>query len=322
MWDNMTADGSWELTPLPDYGAGFESVADDGELNADLYMVGAAQDGSGNHIPQLWHFEMGVGITRAPLPLLQGGLNGHAMAVANNTCCPWIVGYSEMAGGATHAVYWELEDDAWKVFDMPPPQGYMNGMALGVASHPPRVVGVSDDGPGTEVATYWMEEASGEINPCVLPDIINGVFPFFPVSATDIDPLGRVVGYGPLANGGATASAGVDPDHAFILLPDPQTGVVEAPAAKGIIEVQAYPNPFNSTVRIDITLDRPDVVRVDIYDASGRRVKQLANNRLRDAGSLVWDGRDDRGGRVATGVYFARVEAFGSTATKKVVLAR
>jgi hypothetical protein len=168
-----------------------------------------------------------------------------------------------------------------------------------------------------------MEEF-GQINPFVLPDIINGVFPFNARSATGIDPMGRIVGYGPVANGGGAATAAVDSNHAFILNPDPQTGVVERPAARNstVIVVEAYPNPFSFNVRIDITLDRPEVVRVDIYDASGRRVKVLAKNRLKNQGSLNWDGRNDSGQRVAAGVYFARVEALGSTASKKIVLTR
>lgn len=60
-----------------------------------------------------------------------------------------------------------------------------------------------------------------------------------------------------------------------------------------------------------------------VYSASGRLVTTLFEGRLHGSGeSLVWDGTDDAGERVASGVYFVRLESQSESATSKVVLVR
>ena len=82
-----------------------------------------------------------------------------------------------------------------------------------------------------------------------------------------------------------------------------------------------YPNPFNPATTIPFTLERAGGVRLVIYDAAGRRVRTLvADSRAAGAYDVTWDARDDAGRVVATGVYFARLEAAGSTATRKLML--
>ncbi|MBU1676176.1 alpha amylase C-terminal domain-containing protein, partial [bacterium] len=67
----------------------------------------------------------------------------------------------------------------------------------------------------------------------------------------------------------------------------------------------AYPNPFNPRVTIAFEMLRSGPVRVSIHDVSGRRVRTLVAG---DFGAgvrrIVWDGADDAGGDVASGVYF------------------
>jgi hypothetical protein len=60
---------------------------------------------------------------------------------------------------------------------------------------------------------------------------------------------------------------------------------------------------------------------VALYDASGRRVRELAGG-VREAGeyAIAWDGRDDAGRAVAPGLYFARLEAPGFSATRKLAV--
>jgi hypothetical protein len=64
-------------------------------------------------------------------------------------------------------------------------------------------------------------------------------------------------------------------------------------------------------------------VSAGIYDVAGRRVRELFSE-TRAAGQypITWDGRDDRGERLASGVYFACVRAAGKTYTGRVVLMR
>ncbi len=67
---------------------------------------------------------------------------------------------------------------------------------------------------------------------------------------------------------------------------------------------QNFPNPFNSSTTIRFDVPRATQVRLEIYNILGQRVRQLLNNRLQ-AGSyrLIWDGRDELGRTVSSGIY-------------------
>lgn len=86
---------------------------------------------------------------------------------------------------------------------------------------------------------------------------------------------------------------------------------------------QNYPNPFNPATTIPYTLDRTSSVRLTVYDIAGREVKQVVDAQ-KAAGSYtaMWNGDDERGVQVPSGVYFARVEAGTIVKTKKMILAR
>jgi flagellar hook assembly protein FlgD len=64
-------------------------------------------------------------------------------------------------------------------------------------------------------------------------------------------------------------------------------------------------------------------VRLDIYDVSGRHVRNLKRGFAGEGEHVAsWGGRDSHGRLVASGVYFVRVAAGGAAATAKVVLLR
>ncbi len=83
------------------------------------------------------------------------------------------------------------------------------------------------------------------------------------------------------------------------------------------------PNPFNPLTTIRMTTPKPGYVRLGVYNANGRLVRTLVDGQL-DAGGfpVVWDGKDDSGSTVGSGVYFARMEAGDFRATRKMVLLR
>ncbi|MCL1594333.1 MAG: T9SS type A sorting domain-containing protein, partial [Actinomycetia bacterium] len=64
-------------------------------------------------------------------------------------------------------------------------------------------------------------------------------------------------------------------------------------------------------------------VRLTIYDTAGRRVRELVNEYMA-AGEhgRIWNGRDDSGRRVVSGVYSYRLEANGLVQTKRLVVVR
>jgi hypothetical protein len=81
------------------------------------------------------------------------------------------------------------------------------------------------------------------------------------------------------------------------------------------------PNPFNPSTTVRYILPAREIARVTIYDVSGRLVTTLVN-REEAAGSyeVVWNGTDDAGSHVASGVYLARIEAGKQSLSRKMVL--
>ncbi len=84
-----------------------------------------------------------------------------------------------------------------------------------------------------------------------------------------------------------------------------------------------HPNPFNPRTTISFALASPGRVELSVLDASGRRVASLFGGELAAGEHHVrWDGRNDRGEGVGTGVYFCRLEAGGISAGSKMLLLR
>jgi hypothetical protein len=82
------------------------------------------------------------------------------------------------------------------------------------------------------------------------------------------------------------------------------------------------PNPFNPTTLIAFELPDAATVSLDIYDVSGRRVQTLVGGQSYPAGThhVRWDGRNDTGQSVASGVYLYRLRANAVVQTKRMVL--
>jgi hypothetical protein len=85
--------------------------------------------------------------------------------------------------------------------------------------------------------------------------------------------------------------------------------------------LQNVPNPFNPTTEIAYELNVDSQVRIDVFDATGEKVSTLVNGFRRAGKSFVrWDGRNEAGNQLASGVYFYRLRAGGDTVTRKMVL--
>jgi hypothetical protein len=82
-----------------------------------------------------------------------------------------------------------------------------------------------------------------------------------------------------------------------------------------------YPNPFNPRTRIAFALPTSEHVRLSIYDTTGRLVRTLADRSF-GAGphELPWDGTNDAGEPVGSGIYFYRLEAGARSHDDKMVL--
>ncbi len=85
---------------------------------------------------------------------------------------------------------------------------------------------------------------------------------------------------------------------------------------------QNYPNPFNPSTSIEFTLRDKTRVNLRVYDVAGQLVRTLLDED-RPSGEVhrvTWDGRNDAGDTVSSGVYFYRLVASDFTQTKKMVL--
>jgi hypothetical protein len=118
-------------------------------------------------------------------------------------------------------------------------------------------------------------------------------------SLIDEDALGNTATHGPVL---AAFSTGVP--SRFQLLPN-------------------YPNPFNPSTTISYQLPTPASVELTIYDVLGRKVRSLADGH-RQAGhhTTLWNGRDDSGRELKSGVYFCVFETGSQRQTIKMVLSR
>jgi len=86
---------------------------------------------------------------------------------------------------------------------------------------------------------------------------------------------------------------------------------------------QNFPNPFNPVTKIVFTMSEPGQMRLCVYDIAGRVVRVLKEGSV-DAGGheVTWDGKDDAGERVASGVYFYSLETEKASRARKMVIIR
>ena len=86
---------------------------------------------------------------------------------------------------------------------------------------------------------------------------------------------------------------------------------------------QNYPNPFNPATTIRYSISRSTHVHMAVFDVGGRMVATLVDSQQSPGEYAVgWNGLDDRGQEVASGVYFCRLTANQLTASTKMVLLR
>lgn len=94
----------------------------------------------------------------------------------------------------------------------------------------------------------------------------------------------------------------------------------DVPLASGIT-AENYPNPFNPTTTIRFSLPEAAHLSLEIFDVSGRLVRTLIDgNRSAGFQSVIWNGKDDSGQAVSTGVYFYKFTTSYEVLTRKMVL--
>ena len=126
---------------------------------------------------------------------------------------------------------------------------------------------------------------------------------------------------------GADEPTGVefDPDNWILenhtTVPFDPTAVEDDLPARPTALLGNWPNPFNPRTRISFSLASSGEAQLELFSIDGRRVRTLAAGH-REAGNhdLLWDGLDQRGRPLPSGVYLARLSAAGEQFTRRMTL--
>ena len=88
-----------------------------------------------------------------------------------------------------------------------------------------------------------------------------------------------------------------------------------------VCNLHNYPNPFNPVTTISFTAKQKGFATLNIYNLKGQLIKTLLkDNILSGEHKLIWDGKDNQGNNVASGVYLYKLNMNGSSQTKKMLL--
>jgi hypothetical protein len=160
-------------------------------------------------------------------------------------------------------------------------------------------------------------------------DVITGdtIWTYTYPCSSDSNALGKVGAIDANGNlfigGNAWSELGGDTDWLVIQL-DTKTGISIEP--KSFSEKNRFvlndpsPNPFSENMRISFQLDREEKAVMKVYNISGQVVKTILNE-VRTAGQYLvsWDGNDDTGHQVASGVYICELQAGNKQAAQKMI---
>jgi hypothetical protein len=95
------------------------------------------------------------------------------------------------------------------------------------------------------------------------------------------------------------------------------------PGGTARLFLASSPNPFGQSTVLRFSAPREgEPVRLTIHDSSGRPVRMISDQALRNPGSVVWDGEDSRGRPLPAGVYYGRLQIGMQVGTWKIVRAR
>ena len=94
-------------------------------------------------------------------------------------------------------------------------------------------------------------------------------------------------------------------------------------APKQTVIFNNYPNPFNPDTTIEFVIPENGLITVSIYNVTGQKIRSLVSENM-SAGkhTVVWDGRNDVGTNLSSGVYFVRLETVSGALSHRIMLVR
>lgn len=305
-WDGAT----WTDVGSPG-GSGLSSVRDLAVSGPDLYVCGRFTDLGGTSVLNV---ARGGGSTWSPLG---GGLDGSCVPTVFGLACAgsdvYAVGqYSNEAGGAALGGVGLWDGVAWSAVGsgIYRQETYMCDV--------PYALAVCEFNGGIVIGGFW-EKMNGQDIPYLawrlggnwiaLGSGVNGT-----VNAVCVHNGNLVVG------GSFTQAGGKTSNRFGIWWSSNPPTAIQAPDAAPTLS-QNTPNPFNPSTRFDFSMDRTATVTITVYDARGRVVRTLFSGPAPTGSHTVeWDGRDDAGASLSSGVYFYQLRSGTETVTRKAVL--
>ena len=118
------------------------------------------------------------------------------------------------------------------------------------------------------------------------------------------------------------SGSGNSPDYRTSFILNSSSIIVDKSVSPAVFQLyQNWPNPFNSQTKIQFDLKKQSYISVVIFDVNGRRLKTVyQGNQGPGQYSLVWDGKDENGSVVCSGVYYYRLETDYFNDIKSMVL--
>jgi Tol biopolymer transport system component len=138
----------------------------------------------------------------------------------------------------------------------------------------------------------------------------------------EVSPNGNWVAYEALAEDGDGEEV-----NSIGILYLPSVGVSDEEnfgvKPKVFVLYQNRPNPFRNGTRIKYGLPKTAKVRLMVYNITGRAVKKLVEEEQKEGYyDIVWNGRDNRGKKLPSGVYFYRLETEQTNLIKKIIMTK
>ncbi len=177
-------------------------------------------------------------------------------------------------------------------------------------------VDVSTDG-GTNWTPLATWGGSWDRSGCLAPDSVD----LRDYRSSEVKVRFRLV-----SNGDEFVGNGWIIDYVSIREQNDVTDVDNGGSSRGptVLELdQNHPNPFNPSTTIRYYLPDKSGIRLEVYDVSGKRVVCLVDSQKdRGAHTIEWNGKDQQGNAVGSGIYFYRLTVGEQTISKKMVLLR